>query len=48
MCQMWTPYDFHMKITLKKKKSTDVIVSIRKRKNKKEAGNIKMRLEISE
>ena len=31
-----------------KKKSTDVIVSIRKRKNQKEAENIRMRLEISE
>ena len=30
------------------KKSTDVIVSIRKRKNQKEAENIRMRLEISE
>ena len=33
---------------IKEKKSTDVIVSIRKRKNKKEAENIRMRLEISE
>ena len=30
------------------KKSTDVIVSIRKRKNQKEAENIRMRLVISE
>ena len=33
---------------IKEKKSTDVIVSIRKRKNKKETENIRMRLEISE
>ena len=33
---------------IKEKKSTDVIVSIRKRKNQKEAENIRMRLEISE
>ena len=31
-----------------KKKSTDAIVSIRKRKNQKEAENIRMRLEISD
>ena len=33
---------------IKEKQSTDVIMSIRKRKNQKEAENIRMRLEISE
>ena len=33
---------------IKEKKSTDVIVSIRKRKNQKKAEHIRMRLQISE
>ena len=48
MVSMWTPHGFYMDtMCQQKKKSTDVIVSIRKRKNKKEAENIRMRLELS-